>query len=108
MRVWRPECPHCGCKINRANVKAGIPFACPSCRALLRIPSFYFWVPALASAAICGLLGYALGFSYLKILLFTVVFWLPVTVVFGTVLHGAFNPKIEETSPDSSDLFSRR
>ena len=108
MRIWRPECPRCGARLNRATVKAGVPFACPSCGVLLRIPSFYFWFPALASAGVCGLVGYVLGFRSSKLVALILAFWLPVAVAFGTLLHSAFVPKIEQSSPDSLDLFPRK
>jgi len=68
------------------------------------MPSFYFWLPALGGAIVCSLLAYFLGLSFWKILVFTLVFWLPVTIFLGTVLHRTFNPQIEEYQPDSLDL----
>jgi hypothetical protein len=74
----------------------------------LYIRGFYFWLPALAAVLVCGLLGYAFGFSFPKVLLFTVLFWLPVETFLALVLTSASNPKIEESPPSSLDLFPRR
>ena len=107
MAVWRPKCPHCGSQINRASVKYGIPFACSSCGTLLHIPALYFRIPALASAVVCGMMAYMFGLSPLKVLVFTVVCWLPVAVVLGMLFNNAFHPKIEESPPAPPGLFPR-
>ena len=73
----------------------------------MHMRGFYFWLPALAAILVCGLLGYSLGFSFPKILVFAVVLCLPVSVFFGLVLTSAFNPKIEEHYPDYLDLNPR-
>jgi hypothetical protein len=58
----------------------------------------------VGAVLVCGLLGYAFGFRTLKLLLFVVVLWFPVTAFLFAVLNFTFNPKVEEGYPDSSDL----
>jgi C4-type Zn-finger protein len=98
------NCPFCGSDIRRDKVDTEKSFPCPSCGRLLRVSPYYYPIPGVGAVLVCGLLGYAFGFRNLKLLLFVVVLWFPVTAFLFAVLNLTFNPKVEEGYPDSSDL----
>ncbi len=102
-------CPSCKSEIRRNKVggNKGGPFPCPSCGKLLRISPLYFWITPQVALLICVGLGYLFGLNYFGLFVFAAVLWFPATAFLFAILHGTFNPKVEEDSPGYLDLGQR-
>lgn len=103
MEIRPVVCPLCGGEI-REEKRAHRPFACHSCGRLLTISPLYFWIPFLGGALASSLLGYFFGVGDSKLVVFTVVLWLPASLFIGVIVRVGFPPKIREYHADESDL----
>jgi hypothetical protein len=97
-------CPSCGKEIERSKLKFKVPFPCPSCQKLLHTPSFYLFIPGFITIIACAIIGFLFGLRDTSLLIFVIVFWVPITTFTFAVLRLTLNPSITEYHSNGLDL----
>ena len=100
-------CPSCRREVKRKDVSTRRPFPCPNCRKLLRVRPLSNQIPAYCAIVLSTAVGYLLGFRFITLILFALVFWLPAAALLGLVSAVTLDPKLEEYYPDYLDLNPR-
>jgi hypothetical protein len=76
-----PTCPLCGSEFHIKNVDFESPFRCPACAKYLYVPPSYarYWVSL--SLIISALVCFALGARGFRILIASVLVWIPILLL---------------------------
>src|ERR1039457_5825837 len=93
-------CPVCGKSLIREQVRAGVVFKCPHCSATLRMSKYFVVIHTLSGALIAGLIAYFCGARGNRLVVATLLLWIPVFILWYAISTRFFPPWIIPTDID--------